>query len=53
MKRLERFEQRGLDEVFGFISSTLEPHGEPEESIQVRQNFGLERSPCAFVDVRT
>ena len=45
VKRLKRLHHRFLYQVFGFGSIPLEPHGQPEQPIEVGQGLRLEGSP--------
>jgi hypothetical protein len=45
VKRLKRLYHRFLHQVFGFGPIPLEPHGQPEQPIEVGQGLRLEGSP--------
>ena len=45
MKRTQRLHHRFLHDILGISAIPLEPHGEAEEAIGMRQHLSLERSP--------
>ena len=48
MERLERLHQRLLDEILRLGAIALEPHGVPEQPVDVRHGLGFEREPAAI-----
>ena len=52
VKRLKRLDHRFLYEVFCFRAIPLEPQGQTEQSVDVRQGFRLKGGPHVIVGGR-